>query len=148
MKFISILTSMFLLSACGQEENSQSQANPANETGMQPSALEELRVSPQFDFIGGETLTIRIVDENPAAERRYLNVCSNFAEEKGEYRLFYDSCLLRTSTSGQLNEFEIVISHSQQKLIAQLWPMTREANPENFFWSRMEQGNHWEISTF
>lgn len=140
---------LLFLYSCGQVEVG-SGPSPSSGSGSESSRsnLEDLDVSNDFDFIGGETLTITIVDEASSIERRYLNICSDFTDDGGELRVSYESCLLRTSLQSQYSEFEIVISSSQQALIAQIWPLHNGATPVNHQWSRSGDGKNWQITLF
>ena len=141
MKLNSIFLMLLFLCSCGQGGSGTN-----NETST--PGMEDMDVSPDFAFIGGETLTITVVDESPSIKRRYLNVCSNFADDNGTVRLSYDSCLLRTSLEGQLSEFEVVISSNQQELVAQIWSLQDDALPANHRWSRSENRQNWKITLY
>ena len=141
MKLSSIFLMLLFLCSCDQGGNDSG-------GGSSSSTMDNLDVSHDFDFIGGETLSITIADEGSAVERRYLNICSQFSEDNGEYSVSYDSCLLRTSIQGSNSGFDITISSSQQKLIAQVWPLNNGARPVNYHWSKSEDGNDWEITVF
>ena len=141
MKISAIFLVLLFLCSCGQGGS-----GPGDESSS--SSMEDLNVSRDFTFIGGETLTITIVDEGSSVERRYLNICSEFSQNGEGYSVSYDSCLLRTSILGQHSDFEIIISSNQQKLIAQVWPLNNGADPVNHHWSRSENGNEWHIKVF
>lgn len=134
---------LFLLCSCGQGEGG---SGSGGESGR--SSIENLNVSSEFDFIGGDTLTIKIIDESSFIERRYLNVCSDFNNVNGEIRVNYESCLLRTSLQGQHSEFKIVVSSNQQEFLAQIWPLQDDALPINYRWSRLKENNDWEITLY
>jgi hypothetical protein len=114
--------------------------------GSSITKMEDLDVSPDFDFIGGETLNITIINKGATNERRYLNICGDFTDDNGEFKVNYDSCHLRTSLEGQHNEFKIVISSNQNSLIAQIWSFNDGAQPLDHHWSRSEVGNDWQIT--
>jgi len=114
--------------------------------GSSTKNMEDLDVSRDFDFIGGETLNVTISNESGTIERRYLNICSYFTDDNGELSVRYESCLLRASLDGQYSEFKIVISSNQNSLIAQIWPFTDGAQPVDHLWSRSEVGNDWQIT--
>lgn len=141
MKLNSIFLMLLILCSCGQGGSGPN--TESNNPGM-----EDMDVSPDFAFIGGETLTITILDETPSIKRRYLNVCSKFSDDNGTLRVSYESCLLRTSLQSQHSDFEIVISSNQQELVAQIWSLQDDALPVNHRWSRSENGNDWKITLF
>jgi hypothetical protein len=143
IKVSTIYIMLLFLFSCGQGEDSSS-SNSGGESGS--SSIEDLNVSSEFDFIGGETLTVTVIDESSSLERRYLNVCSDFKDVNGELRVSYESCLLRTSLQGQHSEFKIVVSSNQQEFLAQIWPLQDDALPINYRWSRLEDSNDWEIT--
>ncbi len=148
MKVISILAAMFFLSSCGGGGNDTptNEDNLATDNGS--TRVGDLKVSSDFDFIGGKILTIRVVNESSLNERLYLNICRDFNLVNGQYQVNYDSCLLRTSIQNQYKEFEIVLSSNEQKLLAQVWPLTDRASPDNYLWHRSEDGNDWQITVF
>lgn len=141
MKLNLIFLMMLLLCSCGQGGS-----GPNNESSA--PGMESMDVSPDFAFIGGETLTITVVDEAPSIERRYLNICSDFSDDNGTLRVGYESCLLRTSLQGQHSDFEIVISSNQQELVAQIWSLQDDALPVNHRWSRLENDHDWKITLY
>lgn len=141
MKISTIVLVLLFLCACGQGGDGSSEESSA-------SGMESLDVSRDFAFIGGESLTITIIDEGTTNERRYLNICSDFTDDNGEYNVSYDSCLLRTSLQSKHNDFEITISSNQQELVAQIWPLRDGALPVNHSWSRSEDGNDWLITLY
>lgn len=143
MKLNLIFLMLLFLCSCGQGGSGSGSGEESSASNM-----EDLDVSPDFAFIGGETLTITIVDAAPSVERRYLNICSDFTDENGELRVSYESCLLRTSLQYQHNDFEVVISSNQQELVAQIWSLHDDALPVNHRWSRSENGNDWRITLF
>ncbi|MFT5504407.1 MAG: hypothetical protein ACI845_002130 [Gammaproteobacteria bacterium] len=145
IKASAIYIMLLFLYSCGQGEDGSSSSSGGESSS---TSLEDLNVSSDFDFIGGETLTVTIVDESSSIERRYLNICSDFTDDNGAFSVSYESCLLRTSLQSQYSEFEIVISSTQQELIAQIWPLQDGALPVNQRWSRSEDGADWQITLF
>ena len=141
IKVSTIYIMLLFLFSCGQGEDS---SNSGGESGS--SSIEDLNVSSEFDFIGGETLTVTVIDESSSLERRYLNVCSDFKDVNGELRVSYESCLLRTSLQGHHSPFKIVISSNQQEFIAQIWPLSNGTLPVNHRWSRADHVNDWQIT--
>ena len=150
MKLSSIFLMLLFLCSCDQGGNGlgDDKGGGASGGGSSRSTMDDLDVSHDFDFIGGETLSITIADVGSSTERRYLNICSQFSEVNGEFSVSYDSCLLRTSIQGSNSGFDITISSSQQKLIAQVWPLNNGARPVNYHWSKSEDGNDWKITVF
>jgi hypothetical protein len=152
MKISLIYLMLLFLSSCGGGSGSSSNASsvgggaPSDATSS--SKMEDLDVSRDFVFIGGETLTITIIDEATSVARRYLNICSDFTDDNGTLSVSYESCPLRTSLQGQLSTFEIVISSNQQELIAQIWPLHDGALPVSHRWSKSVDGNDWQITLY
>jgi hypothetical protein len=153
MKISAIYLMLLFLSSCGQSGSDAVFVTGAASSdvddlsdGSTISNMEDLDVSRDFDFIGGETINITIINEGPTIERRYLNICSDFTDDNGELSISYESCLLRTSLESQHSEFKIVISSNQNALIAQIWSFKDGAQPEDHHWSRSEVGNDWQIS--
>jgi hypothetical protein len=157
MKIGVIYLMLLFLSSCGQSSSdavfSASAGAGAGAASVvdglgdgSTASMEDLDVSRDFDFIGGETLNVTISNESGTIERRYLNICSYFTDDNGELSVRYESCLLRASLDGQYSEFKIVISSNQNSLIAQIWPFTDGAQPVDHLWSRSEVGNDWQIT--
>ncbi len=148
MKVISVLLTLIFLSACGQGENGSSTDGGSSIEGSSSTRTVDLKVSPDFNFIGGETLTIRIVNEGSSSERLYLNICSDFNQVDGQYQVNYGGCILRTSIQSQYGEYEINLSSNEQELLAQVWPLVDGASPESYLWYRLVDGNDWQITVF
>ena len=147
LKASAIYIMLLSLYSCGQGGPSPSPSLSLSPSGDSSSSItDEIKVSSDFTFIGGETLSITIVDESSSIETRYLNICSDFTDDIGELSVSYESCLLRTPLEGQNSNFEIVISSTQQELIAQIWTLQDGVPPVNQRWSRSENGSHWQIS--
>ncbi|MCP4077409.1 MAG: hypothetical protein GY744_14655 [Gammaproteobacteria bacterium] len=141
MKAVSIFITLFFICSCGQVDDK----SPNNSASTK---IDDLVVSSDFDFIGGETLAIDIEYEGSPQQRLYLNICSDFIQVDGQYQVNYSSCLLRTSIQSQYKKFEIALSSNEQKLLAQVWPLVNGATPENHLWDRSEDGNNWQIIVF
>jgi hypothetical protein len=154
IKASAISIMLLFIYSCGQggggggDSSSSPSPSPSPGGDSSSSIMDGLNVSSDFDFIGGETVSITIVDESSTAERRYLNICSDFTDDNGEFSVSYDSCLLRTSLQSQHSNFEIVISSTQKELIAQIWTLQDGVLPVNQRWSRSEDGYYWEITLF
>jgi hypothetical protein len=164
MKIGLIYLMLLFLSSCGQsssdavfgagsDADADADADVASNVdglgaGSSSTNMEDLDVSRDFDFIGGETLNITIINEGATIERRYLNICSDFIDDNGEFKVSYESCHLRTSLEGQRNEFKVVISSNQNSLIAQVWSFKDGVQPLDHHWSRLEVGNDWQITLF
>jgi hypothetical protein len=152
MRISAICLMLLFLSSCGQGGSDAvfgaGSASDVSDLGDGSSItnMEDLDVSRDFDFIGGETLNIAIINEGATIERHYLNICSDFSNDNGEFKVSYKSCHLRTSFNGQYNEFKIVISSNQNSLIAQIWSFKDGAQPLDHHWSRSKVGNDWQIT--
>jgi len=152
MKIGVIYLMLLFLSSCGQSSSDAVSVTGAASdadglgNGSSTTNMEDLDVSRDFDFIGGETLNITISNEGATIERRYLNICSDFTNDNGELSVRYESCLLRASLDGQYSEFKIVISSNQNSLIAQIWSFKNGAQPLDYLWLRSEVGNDWKIT--
>jgi hypothetical protein len=147
MKISAIYPMLLFLNSCGGGGGSGPiDAGDGSGDEISTSNMADLDVSSDFAFIGGETLTITIVDESTSIERHYLNICSDFSDDNGVLSVIYESCQLRTSLQGQHSAFAIVISSNQQEFIAQIWPLHDDALPSNHRWSRSEDGNDWQIT--
>lgn len=148
MKNILITFALLALCSCGQGGGSSNADEGGSVTNPDESRMSDLLVAPDFDFIGGESLRITVVDSGSAYQRRYLNICSDFRAVDGGYRVSYDSCLIRTSINAPHTDFELGISSSQQELIAQLWYLQDGADPVSHRWSRSVHGEQWTIEVF
>jgi hypothetical protein len=152
MRISAIYLMLLFLSSCGQGGSDAVLGTGAASNvdglgdGSSTKNMEDLDISRDFDFIGGETLNITVINEGATIERRYLNICSDFIDDNGEFKVSYESCHLRTSLKGQRNEFKIVISSNQNSLIAQIWSFKDGAQPLDHHWSRSEVGNDWQIT--
>jgi len=100
MKAVSIFITLFFICSCGQVDDK----SPNNSASTK---IDDLVVSSDFDFIGGETLAIDIVYEGSPQQRLYLNICSDFIQVDGQYQVNYSSCLLRTSIQSQYKNHRI-----------------------------------------
>ncbi|MCP4490201.1 MAG: hypothetical protein GY820_23220 [Gammaproteobacteria bacterium] len=140
-----IFTILFLHSCGGGTPSVDSNSADVAGSAVNSSKFNELTVSSDFDFIGGENLTIEVVNVTQSLERRYINICSEFSKVGGQYKINYNSCLLRTSLQSDYREFKVVLSSNEQELLAQVWPMVDGASPKNYHWNRSEGVNDWKI---
>ncbi|MCP4235126.1 MAG: hypothetical protein GY770_16340, partial [Aestuariibacter sp.] len=118
MKITSALLAIFSLSACGGggTENTTNAVAEDTTTETAPTRVGDLKVSSGFNFVGGETLTIKITHSGSPRQRLYLNICSDFTRVGGQYQVNYATCPLRTSIQDGYKEFEIALSSSEQQL--------------------------------
>ncbi|MEM7562240.1 MAG: hypothetical protein AAF353_04215 [Pseudomonadota bacterium] len=145
MKLPMIISALLLVASCGQGGGGTSDEGQA--TGStDANRLEDIQVSRDFDFIGGEKLSFSVLNQSNSQARLYLNVCSDFSEKNGEYQISYDSCLLRTALDSQYTEFEIQISNTHKELIAQIWSLSEGSEPVNHRWKWVDDGYQWEIN--
>jgi hypothetical protein len=143
MKISAIYLMLLFLCSCGQDSND---SGSGSDVGTGTPNIEDIDVSRDFMLIGGETLTVTVLDEAPTIERSYLNICSDFNDLNGEHSVSNESCLLRTSLQGHHSPFKIVISSNQQEFIAQIWPLSNGTLPVNHRWSRADHVNDWQIT--
>lgn len=159
MKLIILFFASLMLTACGggagggsdagtdgaMISDAQAQSNEGNSLSESSTRIEDLSVSSQFDFVGGEQLTIQINSPVPGSSRYYINVCSDYRWVSGDYQLNYDSCALRASLTEQFHEYALVISPGDDSFIAQVVAIEVGAQAEYFTWQRAVQGATWLI---
>lgn len=156
MNYFSILPIMLILSSCdeGGSASSNHSSNISDATSVtinqqqelsSSNNLDELMVAEDFDFIGKESLKIRVIDQSLKPGRRYLNVCSDYTEINGQPQINYSSCQIRTSLQTTYSEYTLALSSAKQSLIAQVWSVSDGSIPSTFYWISSKNKNDWDI---
>ena len=154
-QFLSLSAVSFALVSCGGggEGASETVSNTVNTTNVVPIPIEEpmtttddLISNTTFEFTSGFELTLILSAIEEPSVQYFVNICSDYTQVEESYSINYDSCRLRTSFTESDQSFDVSLSAAETVLIAQVWPMENDAIPINFFWSRTDSNEPWEIN--
>ncbi len=107
---------------------------------------EDLISAPEFDLNSSSELQVSLPASPSATITYFINICTDFSKnENDDIEINYDSCKLRTTIALTEQSFSLSLSVAENKLIAQIWPMTNGAQPINIYWDIAESGNNWQI---
>lgn len=105
----------------------------------------ELVSTPEFTFTGNFELTVVIGKQPEGSVQHYINICGDYQVSGEQYLINYDTCLLRTFMSADVQMFQLSLSESQTRLVAQVWPMENDVQPINILWFKQSNENTWYI---
>ncbi len=135
------------ITGCGGESDSPNTSieNPPHTPVQESITTSDLVASADFDFITNVNLTVKLPISPSSSINYFINICTDFSEENSEITINYDSCKLRTLLKPQEQSFTLVLSTTESKLIAQIWPIEAAAEPINLYWNIAESGKSWQI---
>ncbi|MBL4765304.1 MAG: hypothetical protein JKX67_08525 [Colwellia sp.] len=145
------------LIGCGGGDSQSTPAATAPETTQQTAApaasateialrTSDLVSAPEFDLSANIKLQVTIPPSPSTTIRYFINICSDFSSKNNEIEINYASCKLRTTLSSQEQQFTISLSTTEIQLIAQIWPIEKDAIPLNIFFDLSELDNNWQLA--
>ena len=144
-----LLAGMFILTACGggggggsDPEPPKASSNTTTTTTINTTS--DLTTTPQFEFNSDYQLQLDLLGQNSGTSI-FVNVCSAFESSSKGYEIDYASCKLRTYVGQNSQRFELTLSASETKLLAQFWRIEDGAEPVNVIWER-GSNDRWTLS--
>ncbi len=149
-QYILFVTLTLAIVSCGSGGDDATPPPPAKVDVVAPiepiKTTDDLVSNTTFEFTSGFELTLILSALDGAEVQHFVNVCSDYTQDKEYYTINYDSCRLRTLFTENQQRFIISLSAAETALIAQVWPIENNATPINIFWNRADNGEQWEIS--
>jgi len=141
------------LVSCGGGEESQSTpavtlpetTSSADNTTEMALHTSDLVSAPEFDLTASMELQVTIPPSPSTTTSYFINICSDFSNQNNEIEINYASCKLRTTLTAQQQQFTISLSTTEIQLIAQIWPIEKDAIALNIFFDLSELDNNWQI---
>jgi hypothetical protein len=148
MKFLTTYLAYLALSLCivscgGGEEGESSSSTP--QITPAPPVTDDLVSNDEFEFFSGYNLTINLVSLTNTSFAYHINICSQFTQNDQTFSVDHDSCRLRAKFTEVDQEFVVTLGAAETQLIAQIWPMTDDAEPINLFWAKNGNNNIWQV---
>jgi hypothetical protein len=123
------LASCLVLSACGgggsdsstssQVSTTNTQTNTAThtDTSTNQDSLDNLIISRDNDLSSNFTLSLDVKTEKTI----YLSICDQYKQEKGAYKVDYDSCIFRSNIDEKGLKNTLTVANHYQDLIIAAW---------------------------
>jgi len=145
-----LINIMLILSvyACGgdAEDDIQPKTEIITEVVEKAITTADLVASEGFDFITDYEVDIKLAMSPANGIQYYINICSDYKNDKENVVINYNSCKLRTFLTSEEQHYTLLISAAETNLIAQIWPMENNAQAHNFYWNKSSNNTPWFIS--
>jgi len=149
-QYIFFATLTLTIVSCGGGGDEATTPPLANEDVITPveaiQTTDDLISNTSFEFTSGFELTLILSALEESEVQHFVNVCSDYTQDNQNYIINYDSCRLRAPFTETQQHFDISLSAAETTLIAQVWPIENNATPINFFWSRADNDEEWQIN--
>ncbi len=134
---LTLLSFLFLASACGGGSGDSGSTTSSNATTQTPVndppatiSTRDLVVDSSFNYETNIDVQINVA-ANLVNARAFINVCG---APSSNQPLNYSDCYLRSTLSQDGLIGNINIPHKSQTLVAQIWSYDPETNPLTFTW--------------
>ena len=86
-------------------------------------------------FLLEQEYTLAVSFKNTENRPAYLSVCSDFSQQQASIKVNYNSCLLRSSITGDYNG-SLNVANDKTRLVMAIWYLDDAKNPEYAVWEK------------